>query len=57
MNIPLSANIHGQIRGALSRQLRVLSQGIDEQGFHLTLSGINPNLGGQSLELDFLVVY
>ena len=57
MNIPLSANIHGQIRGALSRQLRVLSQGIDEQGYHLTLTGINPNLGGQSLELDFLVVY
>jgi len=57
MNIPVSAYIHGQIRGALSRQLRVLSQGIDEQGYHLTLTGINPNLGGQSLELDFLVVY
>ena len=57
MNIPLSANIHGQIRGTFSRQLRVLSQGIDEQGYHLTLTGINPNLQGQSLELDFLVVY
>lgn len=57
MNIPLSAYIQGQIRGTLSRELRVLSQGMDEQGYFLTLTGINPNLAGQALELDFLVVY
>ena len=57
LNIPLSAFIQAQLRDAPARRLRILSQGIDQNGFYCTIDGMDPTLSGQTFTLDFLVLY
>ena len=57
LNIPLTAFIQAQLRDAPARRLRILSQGIDQNGFYCTIDGMDPTLLGQTFTLDFLVLY
>jgi hypothetical protein len=52
-----SALIHVQLRGSLSRLLSISHQGMDEQGFHITLEGIVPSMLGQAFEIDYLAFF
>ena len=52
-----SALIHVQLRGSLSRLLSVRHQGMDEQGYHISLEGIVPSMLGQSFEIDYLAFF
>ncbi len=57
MNIPETAFLQSQLRDAPSRQLRIINQGMDQNGFYCTISGIDTTIIGETFRLDFLALY
>lgn len=57
LNIPESAHIQAQMRDAPSRELSILNQGMDQNGFYCTITGMDPTLLGQTFKLDFLALF
>lgn len=57
LNIPISAFIQAQMRDAPSRQIRISSHGMDQNGYYLTIAGIDSTAQGQTFTLDFLALF
>lgn len=57
LNIPNAAFIQVQVRNAPEREIWISQQGIDKNGFYLTLEGIGPSSIGQNFSIDFLALF
>lgn len=57
LNIPISAFIQVQMCNAPNRQLWISKQGIDQNGFYVTIAGIDSSALGQNFTLDFLALF